>query len=245
MKLYNGDCLKLFKKIPDNSVNLIFADPPYNLSGKKNLTVRSGKYSSCNKGKWDISDDILSFSEKWLKECIRVLHDNGTLWISGTLHNHPIIGFLLKKLNLWIINDVIWYKKNAPPLFSRNRLAPATELIWVASKSKKYFFNYELGKEFNNGKQLRNLWQINAQRHITKHPTEKPEKLLKRIILLGSKKGDTILDPFFGSCTTGVISKKLNRDFIGFELDQEYYNIGRARLKETKNETHSKEFVEV
>lgn len=235
IKLYHGDCLKLFKKIKDNSINLIFADPPYNLSGKNNLTVKSGKYVECHKGEWDIIDDILSFNEAWIKECIRVLKDNGTFWISGTLHNHPTIGFLLKKLKCWIINDVIWYKKNAPPLLSKNRMAPSTELIWVASKTKKYYFNYELGKQFNNGKQLRNLWEITAKRHLTEHPTEKPEILLERIVSLGSEEDHLILDPFFGSGTTAVVCQKLNRNFIGFEIDKNYFAIAKKRvLKNSK-----------
>ena len=230
IKLLNGNCFDLFKAIKNNSIDLIFADPPYNLSGKNHLTVQSGKYVACNKGEWDIVDDILLFNEAWIKECIRVLKDNGTLWISGTLHNHPSIGFLLKKLKCWIINDVIWYKKNAPPLLSKNRMAPSTELIWVASKTKKYYFNYELGKQFNNGKQLRNLWDINTQRHLTKHPAEKPETLLERIIMLGSEEGNVILDPFFGSGTTAVVAKKLNRHFIGFEVDKHYFKMAYERV---------------
>ncbi|MCD4746567.1 MAG: site-specific DNA-methyltransferase [Bacteroidales bacterium] len=225
-----GDCNTLLKELPDKCINMIFADPPYNLSGKNFLTVKNGKITKCNKGDWDIIEDIHLFNEKWVKECIRVLKDDGTIWISGTLHNHPSIGVLLKKLNLWIINDVIWFKRNAPPLLSRNRLAPSTELIWVASKSKKYFFDYEKAKALNGGKQMRNLWEINAQRHKTIHPTEKPEILLERIILIASKEGDTVLDPFTGSGTTGVVANKLNRNFIGFEINSEYYEIAQKRI---------------
>ena len=230
IKLLHGDCLILFKDIKDKTIDLIFADPPYNLSGDKYRTVKSGKYTKCNKGEWDIIENINSFNEQWIRECIRVLTDNGTLWVSGTLHNHPSIGYLLKKLNMWIINDVIWYKRNAPPLLSKNRMAASTELIWLASKTKKYYFNYELGKSFNNGKQLRNLWEINTQRHLTKHPTEKPEILLERVILLGSKENDTVLDPFLGSGTTGVVANKFNRNFIGFEANKDYYEIARNRV---------------
>tara|TARA_B100000963_G_scaffold359177_1_gene385719 strand:+ start:3072 stop:3878 length:807 start_codon:yes stop_codon:yes gene_type:complete len=228
--LKNGDCLKELKKIKDGSVDQIYADPPYNLSGKTHQTVQSGKPVTLNKGDWDVIDDIDEFNLNWVSECIRVLSDNGTIWISGTLHNHPSIGTILKKLGLWIINDVVWYKRNAPPLLSGNRLAPSVELIWVASKSKKYFFNYELGKILNDGKQMRNLWEINAQRHLTKHPTEKPENLIERIILLGSKKDQVILDPFMGSGTTGVVAKRLSRKFIGIELDKEYFDISKERI---------------
>ncbi|OXU14740.1 Modification methylase DpnIIB [Sedimentisphaera salicampi] len=227
--------MSLLKGFEDKSVDMVFADPPYNLSGVNNLTVKSGKSVSCNKGKWDIITDIHKYNEKWVSECIRVLKDDGTIWISGTLHNHPSIGVVLKKLNLWILNDVIWYKKNAPPLFSRNRFAPSTELIWVASKTKKYKFNYEIAKSLNNGKQMRNLWEINAQRHKTKHPTEKPEKLLERIILIGSNEGDTILDPFTGSGTTGVVAQNLGRNFIGIEIDDFYIKMAEDRIKNSKS----------
>ncbi len=129
---------------------------------------------------------------------MRVLSDTGTIWISGTLHNHPSIGVILKKIGVWIINDIIWYKPNATSLLSHNRLAPCTELIWGASKTKKYFFNYELAKQMNNGKQMKNLWMINAERHKTKHPTEKPEKLLERIILIASEKRRYCFRPVYG-----------------------------------------------
>jgi len=236
IKLKEGDCLKLLKKIPDNSVNMIFADPPYNLSGNGHTTCKNGKKATCHKGECDIIEDIDKFNLEWLKECKRVLIDDGTLWISGTLHNHPSIGFLLKKLGFWIINDVIWFKPNAPPQLQPNRMAPSTELIWLASKTKKYYFNYDLAKEINGGKQMRNLWVLPATRHITTHPTEKPETLLKRIILLGSKKGETILDPFMGSGTTGVIAKRYGRNFIGMEIDKEYFKIAKERIRNIKNQ---------
>ena len=149
IEIKKGDCLKLLKKLDDGSVDMIFADPPYNMSGKKNQTVKSGKMTTLYKGDWDVIEDINKYNSEWLSECIRVLKDDGTIWISGTLHNHPSIGVTLKALDLWIINDVIWYKRNAPPLLSKTRLAPSTELIWIASKSKKYFFDYDLGKILN------------------------------------------------------------------------------------------------
>ena len=133
-------------KLPAKSANLIFADPPYNLSNKKHLTCKNGKVAICNKGEWDEIDDIHKFNRQWLEACLRVLADDGTIWISGTLHNHPSVGVILKELGLWIINDIIWYKPNAAPLLQGNRCAPSTELIWLASKSKNYFFNYELAR---------------------------------------------------------------------------------------------------
>ena len=235
INLILGDCIAELKKLKDGSVDQIYADPPYNLSGKTHQTVKSGKPVTLHKGNWDVIDDIDLFNQEWISECIRVLSDEGTIWISGTLHNHPSVGVILKKLGLWIINDVVWYKRNAPPLLSTNRLVPSVELIWIASKSKKYFFNYQMGKILNGGKQMRNMWEINAQRHITSHPTEKPENLLERIILLGSKQGQTILDPFMGSGTTGVVAKRLSRDFIGIELDKEYFEISSERISKAES----------
>jgi site-specific DNA-methyltransferase (adenine-specific) len=229
-QLQLGNCVELLKKLPSGSVNQIFADPPYNLSGANFQTVRSGKMVTCDKGDWDIIMDIHAFNETWLEECIRVLADDGTIWISGTLHNHPSIGVTLKKFGLWIINDVIWFKRNAAPLLSKNRLAPSTELIWIASKTKKYYFDYDTAKMINGGKQMRNLWEINAERHKTSHPTEKPETLLERIILLGSRQGDIVLDPFVGSGTTGVVAKRLKRDFIGFEINPDYFQMAQDRI---------------
>ena len=235
INLIHGDCIKELKKLKDGSIDQIYADPPYNLSGKTHQTVKSGKPVTLNKGDWDVIDDIDQFNKEWISECVRVLSDEGTIWISGTLHNHPSVGVILKKLGLWIINDVVWFKRNAPPLLSTNRLVPSVELIWVASKSKKYFFNYQMGKILNDGKQMRNMWQINAQRHLTSHPTEKPENLLERILLLGSKKEQTVLDPFMGSGTTGVVSKRLLRKFIGIELDKNYFQIASERISKEED----------
>ncbi len=236
IKLLKGNALELLKKIEDKSVNLIFADPPYNLSGENYLTCKSGKIAVCDKGLWDQIENIYEFNSKWVQECVRVLKDDGTIWISGTLHNHPSIGVILKKLNLWVINDIIWFKNNAPPLMQKNRFVPSTELIWVASKTKKYYFNYEIAKKLNNGKQMRNLWEIPAERHKTPHPTEKPEKLLERIILIGSKEEDTVLDPFMGSGTTGVVAKRYNRNFIGIEIDDNYFEIAEKRIASVRTE---------
>ncbi len=233
IKLQQGDCIELMQSLETNSIDLIFADPPYNLSGDGYLTTQNGKVAKLHKGNWDVIDDIHLFNEKWIKECIRILSEEGTIWISGTLHNHPSVGVILKKLGLWIINDVIWYKRNSTPLLSKNRLAPSTELIWVASKTKKYFFNYDLAKQMNGGKQMKNLWEINSEKHKTIHPTEKPETLLERIILISSKEGDTVLDPFMGSGTTGVVAKRLNRNFIGFEIDPKYFEIAKDRIYNT------------
>lgn len=230
IELKLGDSIELMKSLRENSIDLIFADPPYNLSGDGYLTTKNGKVAKLHKGNWDIIDNIHKFNEDWIRQCNRVLSDTGTIWISGTLHNHPSVGVILKKMGLWIINDVIWFKRNATPLLSKNRLAPSTELIWVASKSKKYYFNYDLAKQINGGKQMKNLWEINAEKHKTIHPTEKPESLMERIILIASREGQTILDPFMGSGTTGVVAKRLKRNFIGYEIDEKYFEIAKARI---------------
>lgn len=243
IELKLGDCNQVLKKVKAKSIDMIFADPPYNLSGKTHLTVKSGKPVTGNKGDWDIIDDYEKFTAEWLTECIRVLKDDGTIWISGTLHNHPTIGVMLKKLEMWIVNDIVWFKPNATPLLQTTRLAPSIELIWLAAKSKKYYFDYDLAKKINGGKQMRNMWQINAQRHKTKHPTEKPEILLERIISIGSKKGDRILDPYMGSGTTGVVAKALGRKFLGIENDKEYFVNAQERIKNTKKITKMSEFM--
>jgi len=234
IELHNVDCLEGLKQIKPASARLIFADPPYNLSGKNYQTVQSGRFVKCDKGDWDNIPDIDAFNQKWIAECVRVLADDGTFWISGTLHNHPSIGVALKRAGLWIINDIIWFKRNAPPVKVRNRFAPSTELIWVASKSKKYFFDYDKAREMNGGKQMRNLWDIKATRHLTSHPTEKPESLLARMISIATQDGDMVVDPFMGSGTTGVVAKRMKRAFIGFEISREYFEIADRRIKAEK-----------
>ncbi len=234
IKLIQGDMLEELKKFSDRTFDLIFADPPYNLSGDKHQTCKSGRMTACDKGEWDRIESIHEFNFQWVKECVRVLKDEGSIWISGTLHNHPSIGVILKRLDLWVINDVIWFKPNAPPLLQRNRLVPSVELIWWAAKSKKYYFDYQKARKMNDNKQMRNLWKIPARKHITPHPTEKPEPLLKRIITISSKPGDHVLDPFMGSGTTGAVAQKLNRHFTGIEIDEEYFQIAQRRLKTEK-----------
>ena len=209
---------------------MIYADPPYNLSGKSFMTVRNGRPVACDKGEWDVIDNLHEFNRAWIAECVRVLADDGTLWISGTLHNHPSVGMTLKELGLWIINDVVWFKRNATPLLAKNRFAPSTELIGVAAKSKRYYFDYDTAKQMNGGRQMRNLWEINAEKHKTSHPAEKPESLLARIIQIGSRPGDKVLDPFMGSGTTGVVAKQMERQFIGFETDPDYFHIAADRI---------------
>lgn len=230
--IHCADCIEGLRTLAPGSARLIFADPPYNLSGASHRTAQSGRRVVCDKGRWDQVEDVHAFNARWIEACLRVLADDGTLWISGTLHNHPSVGMALKELNCWIVNDVIWFKNNAPPLLSANRLAPSTELIWVASKSKRYYFNYPLAKAINGGKQMRNLWAISAARHVTSHPTEKPVALLERIIKIASEPGDLVVDPFTGSGTTAVVAQAHGRRFTGFEIDQQYAAMAKKRVSD-------------
>jgi len=245
-KVILGDCLEKLKEIPDKSVDLVFADPPYNMSKKKGLGWKYSKHITMQE-EWDMfsKDEFFQFNQQWIRECIRILKHGGSLWVSGSFHNIYQIGFILQHYtDMKINNSVVWFKPNAPPQLQPNRLAPSTELIWLASKSKKYCFNYDIAKQINNGKQMRNLWEIPATRHLTEHPTEKPERLLERIILLGSKEGDLILDPFMGSGTTGVISKRLGRRFIGIEIDPNYFQIATKRIGNLLEEQKSNKKIE-
>ena len=231
MQLHRGDCIAWLRDLPAASAQLIFADPPYNLSGRAHQTLRSGRPAKCDKGAWDKIDDLESFNDAWIRACLRALRPDGTIWISGTLHNHPSVGQALKRQKLWLINDIVWCKRNAPPLFTRNRFVPSTELIWLAAKSKAYYFDYAEATRRNGGKQMRNYWEINAQRHVTPHPTEKPEILLERIVAIGSRPGDLVLDPFMGSGTTGVAAKRLGRRFAGCEINPQYFLWAQERLE--------------
>ncbi|MGV8162770.1 MAG: DNA-methyltransferase [Candidatus Nanoarchaeia archaeon] len=242
--LYKGDCLEVIRKLPKNSVTTVFADPPYNLSNG-GISCRSGKMVSVNKAEWDkskgLSEDF-HFTYEWIKACKDVLKDNGTIWISGTMHNIYQVGFALQMLGFQIINEVIWYKPNAPPNLACKCFAHSHETIVWARKSKeaKNFFNYQRMKEWDDGfspkgKQMRSLWSITLtpQREKVhgKHPTQKPIELLKRVIESSSKEGDLILDPFNGSGTTGFVAKSLNRKYIGIDTQAEYLDLTIKRLK--------------
>ncbi len=238
VRIYLGDALKILSAIPEESIDLIFADPPYNLSND-GFTCHAGKRVSVNKGEWDKSKGIeedFAFHYKWIEACKRVLKPNGTMWISGTYHSIYSCGFALQKQGWHIINDICWYKPNASPnLACRMFTASHETLIWVKkTKKAKHYFNYDLMKngEWQGdflkkpGKQMRSVWAINTpkpqEKRFGKHPTQKPEALLTRIILASSKENDIILDPFCGSGTTGVIAVRHNRKFIGIDLEKDY-----------------------
>ena len=246
--LYHGDCLEIMSKFPDNYVDMIFADPPYNLSND-GITCHAGKMVSVNKGKWDKSkgfDEDLVFHEKWISECRRILKPEGTIWISGTNHSIYQCGFLLQKLNFHILNDIAWFKPNAAPNLACTTFAHSHETLLWAKKDKnvKHIFNYEKMKDgiFDEdklkvpGRQMRSVWSIStpspAEKSFGKHPTQKPLALLKRIILSSTNDGALILDPFNGGGTTGVAAKLIgNRKYIGIDVCKEYIELTERRLK--------------
>ena len=245
--IVQGDSLKLLKQIPDKSVDLVFADPPYNLQLKDILYRPDQTTVEAVTNDWDKFDTYQAYDNfciVWLKECKRILKDGGALWVIGSYHNILRLGTSIQDLGYWILNDIIWHKTNPMPNFRGTRFTNAHEtLLWcTTSRKAKYTFNYQNLKELNEGKQMRSDWHIpicagkerlresNNQRS---HPTQKPEALLYRILLASSQKGDIILDPFLGSGTTAVVAKKLQRNFIGFEQDKKYIKLAKKRLKDT------------
>ena len=247
-KILLGDSLKIMKTIPSKSVDLIFADPPYNLQLKDTLYRPDQTAVEAVTQDWDKFNtykEYDNFTEQWLKESKRILKKGGALWVIGSYHNILRVGTSIQNHGFWILNDIIWHKTNPMPNFRGTRFTNAHEtLLWcTTSREAKYTFNYQNLKELNDGKQMRSDWYIpicsgkerlrenNNQRS---HPTQKPEALMYRIILSSTNKGDIILDPFLGSGTTAVVAKKLQRNFIGIEQDKEYVSLAKKRLKQTK-----------
>lgn len=248
-QLINADVLDALKEMPNETVDFIFADPPYFLSND-GFTVKSGKAVSVNKGAWDKSfgfDSEMDFHEAWIAECLRVLKPNGTIAISGTYHSIYKCGFLLQKLACRIINDITWFKPNgAPALAGRNFTASHETVLWASKgKKAKHVFNYSISKNwdvendklYSRGKQMRSVWSIPSTPKREKlegnHPTQKPLELLKRLVAMCTNEGDTVLDPFCGSGTTGVACVLLQRNFIGIDLDQSHLDLSAKRMKTT------------
>lgn len=243
IKLLKGDCIEILNQARENSVDTIFADPPYFLSNG-GITCHAGKMVSVNKGKWDKSKGAVEnhkFTLEWLDACQKVLKPNGTIWVSGTTHIIYSVGYAMQELGYKILNDIIWYKRNAPPNLSCRYFTHSTEIVlWAAKNAKsKHYFNYELIKKMNNGKQMRNVWEISApqaeEKKFGKHPTQKPVELLSRIMLASTKEGDLVLDPFSGSSTTGIAATLLSRKFVGIELEDEYLQLSKKRLESVIN----------
>src|SRR4030042_2381816 len=245
--LYNANCIDFLAKLPENSVDMIFADPPYLLSNG-GFTCDGGKMVSVNKGEWDVSNGLkkdFDFHLTWTKACHRVLKPGGTIWISGTYHSIYQCGFALQVNKFHILNDIAWFKPNASPNLSCRFFTASHEtLIWARKDKKaKHKFNYDLMKTANwpedalkkPGLQMRSVWSMGTPKPIEKkfgkHPTQKPEDLLKRIVLASTNKGDLILDPFTGSSTTGIAAHLLGRQFIGIDIEKEYLDLSIKRFE--------------
>lgn len=253
--LLKGDCFKILKKFESKSIDLIFADPPYFLSSG-GISCQSGKQVSVNKGEWDYSktiEDRIKYHRKWIALCRNVLKDNGTIMISSTLHSVYAIGVALELEGYSIINNIIWRKTNPAPNLSCRCFTHSTEtIIWARKqlslkKKGTHYFNYVAMKEENDGKQMKDVWEFKepeilniatatkSEKEYGKHPTQKPVKLLERLITAASKENDLILDPFNGSGTTGIVAAQMHRKYIGIELDEKYLKLTKNRYIGGKN----------
>lgn len=246
--LYHQNSIDFLNSMREETVDMIFADPPYNLSNG-GFTVHAGKMVSVDKGDWDKSNGFANdynFHLDWLRACKRVLKPGGTLWVSGTYHSIFQCGHALQSLGYHILNDISWYKPNASPNLSCRFFTASHEtLIWARKEKKaKHTFNYqdmkegEWGKDFMKkpGKQMRSVWSIGTPRpeekKFGKHPTQKPIELLRRIVLASTNKGDVVLDPFTGSSTTGIAAVTNGRKFIGIDLEKEYLDLSKKRFQD-------------
>ncbi len=254
-RIYNGNCIDILKKLPEKSADLIFADPPYNLQLKQDLYRPNQTKVDGVDDAWDkfaTNAEYDKFTKNWLTSCRKVMKDDGTIWVIGSYHNIFRVGKIMMDLGFWILNDVQWYKTNPMPNFRGVRFTNATEtLIWAkkSESQKKYTFNHQVMKELNGGKQMTSVWQIplctGNERIKNKqgkkaHSTQKPEELLRRVILSSSSEGDLVLDPFSGSGTTCAVAKKLNRKSVGIEKEEKYIAISKKRLEniDQKNFKH-------
>lgn len=243
--LYNSDSITLLESFPLESVDLVFADPPYNLSNN-GTTCQGGKRASVNKGEWDASQGIendFKFHMDWIRACRRVLKPSGTIWISGTYHSIYSCGYALLKQNWHLLNDVVWHKPNAAPnLACRMFTASHETLLWAKkSKEARHYFDYSAMKASKSeddlfkkeGKQMRSVWALptpgKSEKKFGKHPTQKPLALLERIVIASCPTGGIVLDPFCGSGTTGVAALKHGRKFIGIDSKREYLELLAAR----------------
>jgi site-specific DNA-methyltransferase (adenine-specific) len=242
--LIQGDCLSVLASLPERSVDLIFADPPYFLSNG-GVTCQSGKMVSVDKGRWDRSlgvDSNHAFNLQWLEACQRVLTPDGTIFVSGTRHVIFSVGFAMQQLGFKMLNDISWYKVNPPPNLCCRYFTHSTEtILWAAKdQSSRHVFNYALMKEENGGKQMKSLWSIKppykSEKRFGKHPTQKPITLLDRIVRAASRPGDLVLDPFNGSGTTGVAAVLLDRSYIGVDLDPAFLKLAAARMKDPEGD---------
>lgn len=249
--LYQGDCMQVIGQLPDNSLDAIFADPPYFLSNG-GISVQSGKQVCVDKGDWDkggTPEHIYQFNKQWLSLCRPKLKDNGTIWISGTHHNIFVVQRCLQELGYKILNVITWQKSDPPPNLSCRYFNFSTELvIWARKHEKKpHKFNYETMKQLNGGSQMTDVWRIPAvgmwEKTCGKHPTQKALRLLYRVVLASTNEGDTILDPFAGSSTTGIAANLLGRKFIGIEQDKSFIELSKRRRELLNNPTEAQKLL--
>lgn len=244
-QIIQGDCLDILKTLPEKSIDLIFADPPYNLQLSQELWRPNLTKVDAVNDDWDqftSFEEYDSFTRAWLTACQRVLKDSGSIWVIGSYHNIYRVGNILQDLGFWILNDIVWVKTNPMPNFRGVRFTNAHETLLWAQKEKgtRYTFNYQDMKALNDDLQMRSDWVIpicsGAERVKLNgrkaHSTQKPEALLYRVILSSSNPGDVVLDPFFGSGTTGAVAKKLHRHWIGIERDGDYVSVAQERIND-------------
>ncbi len=246
--ILQGDCVEVLKEIKSESIDLIFADPPYFMQTNGELLRVEGNAFNGVKDSWDKFGSFVeydAFCIAWLKECKRVLKKNGTIWVIGSFQNIFRLGYIMQNLGFWVLNDVIWHKSNPVPNFRGTRFCNAHEtLIWCAKdKKSQYTFNYKTMKFLNNNKQEKSVWnlalctgseRLRDMKGNKIHSTQKPESLLERVILSSSKQGDVLLDPFFGTGTSGAIARKLGRHYIGIEQNLNYINAAKIRIARVK-----------
>jgi site-specific DNA-methyltransferase (adenine-specific) len=238
--VYRTDCVELMGLIPPASVDVIFADPPYRLSGG-GVTVKAGRLAPVDKGEWDRPMSLAKdheFNVRWLRAARRVLKPSGTLWISGTHHIIFSLGFALQNLGFKIINDITWEKPDPPPNALHTAFTHAHETLLWASKGRGHTFNYDLINSPDPTAQMSSVWHIPAVPKREKlygyHPTQKPLRLVRRALVASTRQGDLVFDPFCGSGTTGVAAKELGRFFVGAELEEEFTELAARRIKATR-----------
>lgn len=248
-KIIVGDCIEIMNRLPEKSVDMIFADPPYNLQLSGELHRPDNSKVDAVDDDWDKFADFASydrFTREWLSAARRALKDDGTLWVIGSYHNIYRVGAILQDLEFWVLNDIVWRKSNPMPNFRGKRFTNAHETMLWCSKSRsqrRYTFNYDAMKALNDDLQMRSDWLIpicSGNERVRDgggqkaHATQKPEALLYRVILAASEPGDVVLDPFFGSGTTGAVAKRLGRNYIGIEREERYADVARKRIAQVQ-----------